>query len=448
MERPDAALPMLEGANKINPSNDLRNTIKEIKKKKVEFNRVVKIIKKIENIEDKKRLAKELDKIPDKLKSHPSICIIRNKAFVKETSSGKDLVFFCGFTARQWTPDTVKEGIGGSEEAIITLTKKLADRGWNVTVYNNCGYKEQRFGKVLYKPFWTFNYRDKQDIVIGWRIPALCDWGVNAKRIYIDLHDVIPSGEFNKTRLERIYKIFVKSKFQRNLYPDIPDEKFVIIPNGIDAELFSLDLPKNKNLMINTSSPDRSLNALCDLFKEVRKKVPAARCQWAYGWDVFDTAHSGSAIKMQWKADLIKKMAESGVEDLGRVSHEEVAKMYLTANIFAYPSEFAEIDCISLSKAMAAGAIPVTSDFSALGEKTGHGGVFIRSEKNNDTWAKPFQYDFGLEGEEKRKEWVEAVVKLLENPPGDEDRKEMRQWSRETFDWNKIADLWDKELKG
>jgi hypothetical protein len=40
------------------------------------------------------------------------------------------------------------------------------------------------------------------------------------------------------------------------------------------------------------------------------------------------------------------------------------------------------------------------------------------------------------------------VVKLLENPPGDEDRKEMRQWSRETFDWNKIADLWDKELKG
>src|ERR1035437_9507853 len=34
----------------------------------------------------------------------------------------------------------------------------------------------------------------------------------------------------------------------------------------------------------------------------------------------------------------------------------------------------AEIDCISLSKAMAAGAIPITTDFGALGEKRGQGG--------------------------------------------------------------------------
>ena len=53
-----------------------------------------------------------------------------------------------------------------------------------------------------------------------------------------------------------------------------------------------------------------------------------------------------------------KRMRELGVEELGRINHDEIAQLYCKANVFAYPSEYEEIDCISLSKAMAAGSGP------------------------------------------------------------------------------------------
>jgi hypothetical protein len=45
---------------------------------------------------------------------------------------------------------------------------------------------------------------------------------------------------------------------------------------------------------------------------------------------------------------------------------------------------------------MAAGAVPVTTDFSAMGEKSKYGGVFIHSEKTKADWAQPYQIDFAM----------------------------------------------------
>ena len=93
-----------------------------------------------------------------------------------------------------------------------------------------------------------------------------------------------------------------------------------------------------------------------------------------------------NAQRMEWKTRLQQRMRDLCVEELGRINHEEIALLYHKANVFAYPSEMAEIDCISLSKAMAAGAIPVTTDFAAMGEKSQHGGIFIHSKKTRSDW--------------------------------------------------------------
>src|SRR5208283_5198434 len=121
-------------------------------------------------------------------------------------------------------------------------------------------------------------------------------------------------------------------------------------------------------------------------------------------------------------------------------------QLYHEANIFAYPSEFAEIDCISLSKAMAAGAIPVTTDFAAMGEKSQHGGVFLHSKKTKDNWAQPYQFHFEMTDPEQKIQFIHEAVKLLLNPPNEEARVSMREWARFTFDWNKIAGSWDSAL--
>ena len=131
-----------------------------------------------------------------------------------------------------------REAAGGSEEAIVWISRLLHQRGWSVTVYADCGEEEKDYEGVLWKPRRMWNFRDRQDVTVLWRYPSLTEYEINSDRMIVDLHDVVPEQEFSPHRLRRIDKIFVKSKFHRNFFPAIPDEKFVIIPNGIDVSLF------------------------------------------------------------------------------------------------------------------------------------------------------------------------------------------------------------------
>lgn len=447
--RPDLAKPMLEGCLKIIPNDKETKDILELVKKSDEiFQKGVKLAVKLRGIKKQSDFLKQLKKVPDELRSHPLICMARNERVVKKESSGKDIAFFCGYTAREWSPDSLKEGIGGSEEAIIHLSRLLAEKGWNVEVYNNCGHKEKKFGKVKFKPFWSFNIRDKQDVVVLWRAPRTAGYDINADKIIIDLHDVIPPGEFNIGRLSKIDKIFVKSEFHKSLFPNVPSDKFVVVPNGIETDKFKPtdDIKRDPMLMINTSSPDRGINGLIDLFLEVKKQVPGVKLKWCYGWSVFDTVHSDNPEMMEWKKSVIEKMEKAGVENLGRISHDEIVKLHKTANILAYPTDFAEIDCIAVSKAMASGNIPVATDFSAIGEKSDYG-FWVKSDKNKDNWCPEGRFDFSVEDERVKKEWVEKCVKALKEGISDEERLKMMELAKEKFDWEKIADVWDKNLK-
>ena len=117
---------------------------------------------------------------------------------------------------------------------MINLAKRLA-KDWNVVVYNNCG-EAKVYDGVQYKHFWEWNPKDRQDITIFWRHPKPLDWDINSKYVCVDMHDVLPSGEFTSERLNRIDKIFFKSKAHRDLFPNVPDEQAVILP----MELFLL----------------------------------------------------------------------------------------------------------------------------------------------------------------------------------------------------------------
>lgn len=439
MSRPDQALVCLESAAKIYPDDPkLQETIKNIKKEADVFEKVLKTVQKLDKIKDDKKLQQELDKLPEEIKSHPSICVIRNKRFVKKESSGKDLVIMCGMTHLPFNPDSVeKGGIGGSEEAVIYLSKELAELGWNVEVYANCGHEVKKYGNVTWKPFWMWNYRDKQDVTIFWRRPRFLEYKVNSDKVYLDVHDALSVGEFTEERLELVDKIFFKTKFHRGLYPDIPDDKVAIIPNGMDLSLIP-DIEKNQKMLLNTSSPERSMDVLPDLFAEVKKQVPDAKLVWAYGWGLFDLDSSENEKEQAWKQETVKKMEDLGIIALGKITQVEVGKLYAQANVLAYPSEFAEIDCISVKKAQAGGCVPVATDFGAFNESIKYG-VKVHSDKTQDNWAKD-RFAYGLENKEAQKEWVDSVVKLLKEPI--EDRSEMKEWAK-TFEWDKIAKRWN-----
>lgn len=456
--RPDLMLPMLEGCLKIYPEDEhLKRLVAEGKAEKDALGAALEAIQGLEKIEDDKELKKKLDALPDDIKSHPAIAVLRNTRFIKKESSGRDLVFYCGMTDHQWNPDLFKKkGFGGSEEAVIHLARHFAKLGWNVTVYNNCGHKIVRedvyngqkkgvaqYVQVTYRPFWEFNYRDKQDVVILWRWVKPLDADINAPKIFVDLHDVVPHGEFNEKRLAKVTRIFVKTKFHRSLFPNVPDEKFAIIPNGMETYLDS-KIKKDPLLVINTSSPDRSLDVLPALWKRVKEKVPSAKLQWAYGWEGYKTAHANDSKKMEWMKKVQKELDEAGIETLGRLPQHEVGKLYQKASFMAYPTEFAEIDCISVKKAQAALCFPVATDFGALKESISFG-YMAHSVKTKDNWNRPYQFHFGLEGEEAQEQWVNLMVSALEKQPV-LNEVDVKKWAMR-FEWERIANEWNKILE-
>ena len=132
-------------------------------------------------------------------------------------------------------------------------------------------------------------------------------------------------------------------------------------------------------------------------------------------------------------------MEEAGIENLGRLSQKETAKLYLQADVLAYPTEFAEIDCITVKKAQACGTYPVTTDFGALNESV-LTGTKVHSEKTSKNWCRPNQFHFGLEDETAQEKWVDAVVEALTT---DHDRVAMKE-KMNIFAWDKIASRWNK----
>ncbi len=441
--RPDLALPMLEGCVKINPNNDYLNTlVKEMKRETDNLNNALKIVKELSDETDTDKIKSKIESLDSQTRSHPAVCALWNKHFIITETSGKDIAYYCGNTTHEWNPIMAKtKGIGGSEEAVINLSKEWAKQGYNVTVYNNCGTEPMTVDGVTYKPFWYFNAKDKFDTLILWRHPKLVDYDLNAKTILVDLHDVIQEGEFNEERLKKIDKILVKTHAHRELFLSVPDDKFSIIPNGQDFDLFSQDVKKDQYLIVNTSSPDRSMDILPQLFKRVKEKVPQAKCKWAYGFDIYDSAHAGNKEMMDIKESIVKEMEEAGVENMGRLSQKECAKLYLEANVLAYPTEFMEIDCITVKKAQACGCMPITTDFGALNESVQYG-IKIPSKLTKETWGKYPTH--GIRDKETQNAWVDAVVKQLQTPI--EDRTEMKNWAKK-FAWDNISKQWIKELK-
>ena len=326
-------------------------------------------------------------------RSHPEICHVINTRIIKKKSSGKEVVIFCGYTAHEWTPKVQEEtGVGGSEEAVIELAKRWKKAGYDVTVFNSCGYKEQEYDGVVYKPFWMWNYRDKIDTLILWRHPIMAQHAPNAKRVIVDMHDVLSEAEFTQDRLEHIDYVCVKTEAHADCFPSIPKEKIRILPNGIEPPSDE-KVEKSPMLIINTSSADRSLSAALDIFEKVKKEVPEARMVWAYGWETFDAVNSERKEQMEWKATMQKRMKELGVNEAGRLNKEEIISLYKEGAIFLYPTEFYEIFCISAVKAQLYGAFPICTDFAALNEVV-HWGDVVHSKKTIKDWSAPYQFDF------------------------------------------------------
>ena len=139
------------------------------------------------------------------------------------------------------------------------------------------------------------------------------------------------------------------------------------------------------------SSYDRGLDTLLFLWPDIRNVFPDAILHVCYGWNLFLVANRDNPERMQWKRSMDTMLKQGGIIHHGRVGKEELRAVRKQCGIWAYPTEFPEINCITALDAQKDGVVPVTMDSFAMKE-TVQSGVKISGDIKNpvvfDTFSK------------------------------------------------------------
>lgn len=367
-----------------------------------------------------KTLSKLAEAVPDELMDQELLMDFKWRYTTPKVWGPKSVVFFCSSAFEEWGPESLEKGCGGSEEAVIQLSKRLVKLGFEVTVFNNC-IKEQVKDGVKWVRFERFNPRDIFNVLISWRNNVFTEDKIATKK-FIDMHDV-PSGPFySRDVIEDDVQVLVKSDYHKSLF-DLDDDKFHVIPNGIDMEQFK-GIKKTKNNLVWTSSYDRGLENLLEMWADVKKEVPDATLDIYYGFQLYDTTPWGrSATGQAWKKKMLAFMDQDGITEHGRVGSDVVAEAYKKADVWAYPTSFPEICCITATKAMAAGCVPIATDYAVMKER--NQGVMIEGDINTQEVKDKFKQELiALLKDDKRKEEIRKNLDVSK------------------YDWDSVAKAW------
>jgi len=238
-KNPEKAFEAMSKLYELSPTESNKNTLALLEDMS-ELNRASRYVDKLSNylysIGQENKIPALVDLMPKEMAINPFAVQLKNKYSRPKIWEDNEIAYYASFGQKhfeEWTPDSLKTGIAGSETAVISLSKEWTKLGYKVTVYGEPGKKMGVYDGVTYLPWYFFNPRDKFSTLIQWRSNFWAD-KVSAKRFYVDLHDIWHEVEY-VDKLELIDGIFVKSKYQRKLAPSIPDEKFVIISNGINV---------------------------------------------------------------------------------------------------------------------------------------------------------------------------------------------------------------------
>lgn len=283
----------------------------------------------------------------------------------------KTICYYTNQTAEPWSSLSLDRGVGGSQTAVIYLSRIWVKMGFDVKVYCNLDVHEGTYDGVKYRDYKNFNPLEEVEILIIWRDLNILNKKIKAKHIYLDLHDVPDRQDYKDDRVSKIEKIFVKSKYHKTLLPDHVQKNAEVISNGADIDLFlSKNTKRNKFKFVYASDYYRGLELMLRFgWPLIKRAIPEAELDIFYGWDFFDLVWKDDLEKKAWKQMMIDLMKQPSIKENGRVSQQVLAHNLKTANILYYGCNFKEVDCITVRQAAIAGCIPCTTSYAALSDK-------------------------------------------------------------------------------
>ena len=370
----------------------------------------------------------------------------------------KILIIYCNEYDQTWWPNwgpTSMDtgGAGGSEEAVIFLSKEMHKvYGYHVEVYGDPlpeFWGQRKDTGVWWLPLKSYDayLQDSSlvpDIFVSWRYHISTAYGENAKQQYIWLQDISKRYKvaFTDEYIDSVSGVFTLSQFHgREALSDYALKKTFVTPNALDPKYF-YNGPNENNRFIYASAPNRGLSIVLVGWAQIKRAIPSAILEVYYGFsDAFLKFGQTSIPNFpSWLQKMKELLKQDGIIYHGMADHHTLGKGYARSGFYLYPTSYPETGCVALMKAQALGAIPITSqhDDSTLPELTS-------------------EFDLGPPMTEARKarridevvgwqqEWVDSVVKAatMDERKIAEHRARMITKSRKRFLWSTVAGLWD-----
>lgn len=186
-----------------------------------------------------------------------------------------------------------------------------------------------------------------------------------------------------------------------------------------------MDNPK----FIYSSSPDRGLDTLLQLWPFILNEFPGATLGIYYGFENLEKsiASSDDENRKKWMNSIKKDMEQKGVTYYGRIGQDELAERFLEADIWLYVTRFTETYCITALEAQLSETVCICTNLAALEHTVGDRGILLEG----DAYTKEYR--------EKALEETFAILR-------DDDRREAllkraKAWAK-TQTWKNRAKEW------
>ena len=300
-----------------------------------------------------------------------------------------------------------KRGLGGSESAVILMSKELASLGFDVTVFNNCIDKESApgvYNGVKYIDHTELDVKNdyKFDVVISSRTvgPFLPQhlyqhfqdlnpqrYSIikqNAKLKVVWMHDTFCRGDHLLEDLVvngDIDELFTLSDFhtsyittcnhgnRRNF--EVLKNKIFMTRNGIVQYKDEVDISaKDPHLYVYNASVTKGMLPLVNkIWPRIKAQIPEAKLKVIGGYYRFRENAAPDEQEKTWRQMVADpKYATWGIEFTGVIKQSEIAEILSKSSFMLFPGAFPETFGISTLESLAYNTPLITTRFGALEE--------------------------------------------------------------------------------
>jgi glycosyltransferase involved in cell wall biosynthesis len=377
----------------------------------------------------------------------------------QQADPGKlDVVLFLGPALERWSPETwAKNGMGGSETMAWEMARRLRRLGHRVRVYVDCTPAQEGLYEGVEWVAWQRFRGVECDVLIASRFPWAVDdqvsvsygengtatiGGCKASVRLLWVHDVNVGDTLDLRRTARIDRILCLSEWHKGYfvgcYQGIDATKVHVTRNGIDLSRFDGAEERDPHRAVYSSSPDRGLLAAVMAWPLVRAKVPDAELHVFYGWLNWELSARQANDQAQLRAiQHLKNLCEKtpGIVMRDRVNQRELAREFMRAGVWCYPTWFSETSCVTAMEAQAAGLMIVTSPLAALVETVADRGVMLKEH-----------WDYvGAPSGAFIAETAELTVEAMREAEQTEGQRSM-DYARDHFGLDTLAEEWSEMM--